>query len=230
MRRWGGSICIVMLLFVGLLITPAMGSIMEAGVTDEIISVEFIDFTGKKPVKNTFELPESEWITLKEKLREVRQSGISIEDSMNAQFALFKEYNFVTEEETYHSLMNKAYNRFNKVTQSRTFNLIKRAPIENIIINAMCSIFFELASNSTSFVFGLNTFINLIGFDIVSVHNGYAPEGITARQQEVDPGEYIGAMFGFLGYWAGTDVGTGKYTDLEVAGFTIFTFWFPSPV
>lgn len=241
MKRWGGTICVALLLFAGLVVTPAMGSMYEAGVqknlallepkfTEDVVSVEFIDFTGKKPVKNIFEIPESEWNTFREKLREVRSSSSSIEESMNAQFTIFKEYNFISEEVTYQNLMNKAYTKYNKETYNRIFNLIKSAAIENVILNAMCSIFFELASNSTTFVFGLNTFINIIGFDIISFHKGYTAEGIQARTQETDPGEYIGVMFGFLGFWAGTSTGTGKYSDLEVAGFTILTFWFPSPI
>ena len=240
MKRWGGTICVVILLFAGLIVTPAMGSMLKAGITEnttlyepeltgEIISVEFMDCTGRIPVKHTFEVPESEWNTLREKLRDIRRSSSSSEESMNAQFAVLKEYNFISEDVTYQTLSNKAYEKFSKAKYNRFFDLIQSTPIDNVIINAMCSINFEL-TNGTTLVLGLNSFVNLIGFDIISFHKGYAPEGIDARGQSADPGEYFGSMFGFLGYWYGTQTVTGIYTDLEVAGFTILTFWFPSPI
>ena len=96
----------------------------------------------------------------------------------------------------------------------------------------MCAIDFEL-TNGTTFVFGLNTFVNYIGFDIISFHHGYATNWIDTKgllTSSTPPGEYIGSMFGFLGYWLGEKTGTGGYSNVTVAGFTVFTAWLPIPV
>jgi len=112
-------------------------------------------------------------------------------------------------------------------------NRKKTTPIiNNSIFNAICAIDFELV-NGTTIVFGLNTFMNLVGFDIISIHKGYTNEGIETRgflTRSTDPGEYIGFMFGFLGYWFGTKTGTGVYSDLTAAGFTVVTVWLPLPL
>ncbi|HVQ01082.1 MAG TPA: hypothetical protein VMT57_06165, partial [Candidatus Thermoplasmatota archaeon] len=44
-------------------------------------------------------------------------------------------------------------------------------------------------------------------------------------QQTAPPGNYVGTMFGFFGYWHGTKVKTGVYSDLTASGFTVFTVW-----
>jgi hypothetical protein len=77
-------------------------------------------------------------------------------------------------------------------------------------------------------LFGLKTFINTIGFNIISIHEGYATEGIQLNgltSDSVPPGEYFGFMFGFFGYWYGTKASTLVYSDVTLAGLIIITFW-----
>ena len=96
----------------------------------------------------------------------------------------------------------------------------------------MCGILVEL-NNGTTAVFGLNTFINIVGFDIVSFHKGYATGGIQTTgllSRSAPAGEYVGFMFGFLGYWLGEKVIAGVYSNVTVAGFTVITAWLPVPL
>ena len=233
MKR-GGILCIIVLLLVGFLITPAMGSHLDAGVTNyqpldagDTVIVYFWDCTGKRPVKTVLEFTESEWNDLRVTLREIRTTSDSIEESFNAQFEVFKDYGLISDDVNFETLEDKAMERFKDKPQRTP----RQAPIDNLIANAMCAINYELDSGTT-YVFGLNTFVNIVGFDIVSFHNGHTPDGIETKgilEQNADPGNYFGAMFGFLGYWAGTKVGTGQYSDLVVAGFTVFTTWIPLP-
>lgn len=194
----------------------------------ETVVIYFWDCTGKRPEKKVMEFTESEWNVLREQLSDIRTTRGSIEESFNGQFDLLKEYNLITGDVTYESLRAKAMERF----KDRHYRPPREPLLDNVIINAVCAIMFELTDGNT-FVFGLNTFINLVGFDIISFHKGYAKDGIFTLggllAQSADPGNYIGFMFGFLGYWFGTKTGTGTYTDLIVAGFTVTTTWLPLP-
>jgi hypothetical protein len=223
MKRRGLEICIALLLFVGLAITPVLGSIAEASDTNKV-SVYFWDLTGKRPVKKVLEFTQSEWTDFKNQVREIRTTSTSIEESLNAQFALFKERSIISYDMTYEMLKASATERFSGRHYRQPINPLAG----NIIINAICAINFQL-TNGTTLVFGLNTFINLVGFDIISFHKGYSPDGITTvgglLLQSTTAGEHIGSMFGLLGYWFGTKTGTGVYSDLTVAGFTVGTFW-----
>jgi len=223
MKRRGIEICIALLLFAGLAITPALGSIAEAGATNKV-TVYFWDLTGKRPVKKVLEFTPSEWTDFKNQIREIRATSTSMEDSLNAQFALFKEHGMISYDTTYESLKTSAMERFSNRRHTQP-----RAPLAgDIIVNAICAISFQL-TNGTTLVFGLNTFINLVGFDIISFHKGYSPDGVTTLGgllvQSTTAGEHIGSMFGLLGYWFGTKTGTGTYSDVTVSGFTVGTFW-----
>ena len=225
MKKWGGIICIIILLFAGLSIPPAVGSVVEAVETNEgeTVTVFFWDNTGKIPVKQEIDILKSDWEELKDKLDDIRKESSSFKELFNAQSKLYNDYGFATEDVTYEQLDKKAGFR-NNIYRPRN-------PLpENFIINAICAISFTLDTCDT-FVFGLNTFMNLVGLDIVSVHRGNTSSGITTfgglLEQTADPGEYFGFMFGFLGYWAGTKTGTGTYSDLDCAGFTVITSWIP---
>lgn len=245
MNKKGGIICIVMLLFVGLTITPAMGSILKADntsntkigdksvETDELVTIEFFDCTGIIPVKKIVEIPETELIILHEKLREIRESATTMEESWNAQLSVLKEHNLISKDVPYENLMERIEKKSKRMNCLKFLNKFETTPIiNNSIFNAICAINFELI-NGTTYVFGLNTFMNLVGFDIVSIHRGYTNDGIESKgllTRSNDPGEYAGFMFGFLGYWYGTKTGTGVYSDLVVSGFTVITAWLPIPL
>ena len=245
MNKKGGIICIVMLLFVGLTITPAMGSILKADNTsntkicnkslemDELVTIDFFDYTSIIPVKKIVEIPETELIILREKLREIRESAKTAEESWNAQVSVLKEHNLISNNVPYEYLMEKIEEKSKKMNFLKFLNKFEITPIiNNSIFNAICAINFELV-NGTTYVFGLNTFMNLVGFDIVSIHRGYTNEGIETKgllTRSNDPGEYAGFMFGFLGYWFGTKTGTGVYSDLVASGFTVITAWLPIPL
>ena len=226
MKKWGGIFCIILLLFAGFSIPPAVGSIVEAVEPEEgeSVTVFFWDNTGIRPVKQEIEMLKSDWKELNEKLNNVKSECGSFKELFNAQSKLYNDYGFNTEVVTYEQLDGKA--RFRNKIFRQNLNPIP----ENFIINAICAISFTLDTCDT-FVFGLNTFMNLVGLDIVSVHKGNTSGGITTfgglLEQNADPGEYIGFMFGFLGYWSGTKTGTGTYSDLNCAGFTVITSWIP---
>ena len=227
MKKGGAIICIIILLFAGLSISPAVGGILEAAGTgeDEIVKVTFWDCTEKRPVKQVLELTESEYNDIKVKLREIRRTSKSIEESYNAQFTIFKQYGLISDDVTYESLAEK----FNEKSKNKPYRRL-RTPLNNsFILNAICAINFEMESGDT-LVFGLNTFMNYVGLNIISVHLGHFPNGITTfgglLAQSVGSGNYTGFMFGFLGYWFGTKTGMGTYSEVMVAGFSVITFWF----
>ena len=236
MKIRGGIIFGIILLFVGLAFSPATGGVIEADDfeiraqnNDETVSVYFWDITSGNPKQQVIEMTESEWTILQNDLREIKASSESLIESLNGQFSLFKQYGFITDDVTYGTLKEQADEKFKNIPHRPP-----REPlVENVIFNAVCAISFEMDDTSSTFVFGLNTFINLVGLNIISVHKGNCPSGISTLGgllgQTADPGEYVGFMFGFLGYWAGTKTGTGTYTDLIVAGFTVTTTWLPLP-
>lgn len=242
MKKTGGTICIIMLLCAGLTITPAMGGILKADFTkettmhcylaelEEQVTIDFFDCTGATPVKKEIKLSKSEWNALRNELREIRKSSKSIEESLNAQFEVFKEYNLISDDVIYEDLMNRILEKSKNVRIPR---ISKAAPIiNNSIFNVMCAIDFEL-KNGTTGVVGLNTFVNWIGFDIISVHKGYAQNGIDTKgliSRTTTPGEYIGFMFGFLGFWFGDKTIPAFYSNVTVAGFTVLTAWLPIPL
>jgi len=245
MNKKGGIICIVMLLFVGLTITPAMGSILKADTTkntkifsksletEKLVIIDFIDCTGIIPVKKIVELPEVEWKELCNKLKEIRKSDKTTEESWNAQLSVLERYNLISNGVFYENLMDRIEEKSKNMNFLKILNKFETTPIiNNSIFNAICAINFELI-NGTTYVFGLNTFMNVVGFDIISVHKGYTNDGIETKgllTRSNDPGEYAGFMFGFLGYWFGTKTGTGVYSDLIASGFTVITAWLPIPL
>jgi len=228
MKKLGGIFCIIILLFAGLSIPPAVGSIIEAVDTEEgeIVTVNFWDCTGKRHVKQELELLESDWEELKDKLNEVTRTSDSFKELFNAQRDLYKKYGFNTDDKSFEVLNQRAGYSFKNKIFRKAINPLP----ENFIVNAICAISFTLDTCDT-FVFGLNTFMNLVGLDIVSIHRGNTSGGITTfgglLEQTAEPGDYIGFMFGFLGYWSGTKTGTGTYSDLNCAGFTVITSWIP---
>jgi len=233
MKLRGGIVFGIVLLFVGLSLSPATGSILEANDNqmmqqEETIEVHFWDITGHKPTKQILELTETEWSDLRLELRKARASCYTMQEKMENQIEIFKDYELVPDDVNYEDLQKNA----NKKYVNRPSRKKIASPLENVIFNMICAINFEL-ENGNTFVFGLNTFVNIIGFNIVSIHKGYSPDGINTLggllAQSNEPGNYTGFMFGFLGYWMGTSTGTGTYSDLIAAGFTVTTAWIPLP-
>jgi hypothetical protein len=233
MKIRGGIVFGIILLFVGLSISPATGGILEAednqiSTQEETIDIYFWDITGPRATKQIIELTESEWYNLRLELREVRANSDSKEELLGNQIEIFKEYDLVSDDVSYEDLQKNGY----KKLENRPVRKSRASPLENVIFNMICAISFELETGN-NLVFGLNTFVNIIGFDIVSVHKGYSPDGISTLggllAQSNEPGNYTGFMFGFFGYWMGTKTGTGTYSDLIAAGFTVTTAWIPLP-
>lgn len=244
MRKYGGFVYMVVLLIVGLSLTPAMGSMYKAdekietvipNELDQIenyVTVEFFDYTGDVAVKKSIQLPESKWEYIRGQLKDINELSSSVEESWNAQLKILKEYDFISKDVTYDILNEKMIKKSRNIGFLNSLSKIGILPIiNNSVFNAICGINFEL-TNGTILVFGLNTFLNIVGFDIISVHYGYSPEGIETRgllSRSSSPGTFIGFMFGFLGYWLGTKTGVGIYTDLIANGFTVITVWLPIP-
>jgi len=218
----GAIFCVILLLLAGFIISPAIGSFIKTD-ESEHITLYFWDLTGKKPLKKEIDFTDNNWNKLSAEIQEIRATSSSIEESLNAQFTLFKQYGLISYGMTYQILEEKA----KKLFESKNYRAPKKFLADNVIINAICAIDFEL-NNGTTFVFGLNTFINYVGFNIVSFHKGYSYGGINTKglmDKSTDSGEHLGFMFGLLGYWLGTKTGTGIYSELTVAGFTVFTTW-----
>jgi hypothetical protein len=216
-------------------ITPAMGSMIKAdhqttvqvqNSTSKYVTVDFIDCTNVVPIRKEVTMPKTEWISLQNDLRAI-PTGLSIQETLSAQLAVYQKHHLVSNTVTTDSLLQKL-NKINLNLPAFT-RKIHASPINNSVVNAMCAILLTL-QNGTTAVFGLNSFINLIGFDIFSVHKSYATQITTTGilgQRSAPAGTYAGAMFGFFGYWSGTRVKTGVYSDLTASGFTVFTLWVP---
>jgi len=234
MKHMGKISVIIILSLVGLAIAPATGSVYEA--TDEqytaerIVEIEIWDFTQQQPISTIYKIPESQWTQIKHELDNVKTDSECFEDVMYQQLTILKNNELISNNVDVSALKTRM---ISQSINQRLFQkpLVRDSILNNSVISAMCAINFELA-NGTTFVFGLNSFINLIGFNIVSAHTGYSPTGIEAKgltSKTTTPGDFFGFMFGFLGYWYGEKTGTGQYSSLTAAGFTFITAWFPVP-
>ena len=233
MKQKNKIICIVMLLIVSLAtITPVMGSTIKADRqttvqlqtnSPQYVTIDFVDCTNVIPIRKEVTMLRTEWVSLKIDLRAIPK-GLSVQDTLSAQLAVYKKHDLVAPTITATTLLQKF-----KMNTLASIQKNRPSPINNSVVNAMCAILLDL-QNGTTAVFGLNSFINLIGFDIISVHKGYANEITTTGllgQRSAPAGTYVGTMFGFFGYWSGTKVKTGIYSDLTASGFTVFTIWLP---
>lgn len=236
------KIIILTVLLVGsLMITPVLASTTQVGYQTKplgknlkTITVDFIDVTGAIPIKKEITMSKVEWETITHELQAISTSEKTMGGKFAAQLRIFQKHHLVSEDITIDALLVK----FNKRTNNGLFRSLqervpKSLPLNNSIFSALSAISFTLENeNGSTLVFGLNTFINIIGFNIVSVHKGYAPDGIQTTgliSTSVPPGEYAGFIFGFFGYWFGEKISTGVYTNLTVAGLAIITAWIQVP-
>lgn len=236
------KIIFLSVLLVGiLLIPPALSSTTQAtypikslNKNLDYITVDFIDYTGVTPVKKEITLSKAEWMSITKEIQTRSISETTMSGKFAAQISVLQKHGLVSHDTTIDSLLIK----FNKKTNMGLFRSLqerisRNLPINNSIFSALSAITFTMENkNGSAFVFGLNTFINYIGFNIISVHKGYATEGIQTNgliTKSVPPGEYAGFIFGFFGYWFGEKISSGVYSNLTVAGLGIITFWVPVP-
>lgn len=221
------------------MLTPALGSTTQAGYQTksltknlETVTVDFIDCTGAIPVKKEITMSKAEWNIITDELQSIATSETTMNGKFAAQLSVFQMHHLVSQGTYIDALLVK----FNKKTNNGLFRSLqervpKSLPINNSIFSALSAISFSLENeNGSTLVFGLNTFINIIGFNIVSIHKGYATNGIQTNgliSSSVPPGEYAGFIFGFFGYWFGEKISTGVYSNLTVAGLAIITAWVP---
>ena len=236
MKNRGVIVCLTVLLIAGLLVTPAIGSTQKASpqqITQKnnlgMVTLNFFDCTGAVPIKKEITIPRAEWIAIRNELQAISTSG-TMKETLQSQITILQSHHLISDDMTVDTLLSRTHDQ---AVAGKLAQKIHTAPIiNNSIFNGMCAINFVL-TNGTTGVFGLNTFVNLIGFDIISFHKGYATNGIQSNgliSRSVPPGVYVGAMFGFLGYWLGEKISTGFYSNLTAAGFTIFTAWLPIPL
>jgi len=236
------KIIILSVLLVGsLMITPILASTTQAGCQNkslsknlETVTVDFIDCTGMIPFKKEITLSKAEWMSITKELQTRSISETTMSGKFAAQISVLQKHGLVSHDTTIDSNLIK----FNKKTNMGLFRSLqeripRNLPINNSIFSALSAITFTMENeNGSAFVFGLNTFINYIGFNIISLHKGYAIEGIQTNgliTKSVPPGEYAGFIFGFFGYWFGEKISSGVYSNLTVAGLGIITFWVPVP-
>ena len=222
---------IIVLLIASLSCTPALGSIGKGETTvietKQMVTLDLFDTTGSRPVRNQVQITRVEWNMLRQEFREIRERSDTFADSLRGQIVVMQEYGLLSEDVCFEDVMD----RFEGSVRLSRFGIDRTPIINNSAFNAMCAIDFEL-TNGTTVVLGLNTFINYIGFDIFSVHKGYAVNGIDTKgllDRATPAGEYVGFMFGFLGYWLGEMDNPGFYSNMTAAGFTVITGWVPLP-
>jgi len=240
MKRKGGVICIALLLVGILSITPAMGSMHKATFTtvpqdssmktNEMITIEVVDCTHTAPITKEITISKVTWDQFNNELQSIDKTTMSPDKILIVQLNIFKKYHLLSETESYESVVGQAMKTSQRIKLPLWMRTTTAGPIlNNSIFSAMCAINFEL-TNGTTFVFGLNSFVNFIGFDIVSFHLGDARDGIETNgifPKKTDPGRYVGFMFGFLGAWTGQKTSTGFYSNVTVAGFSVITAWLP---
>jgi hypothetical protein len=230
-------IILSVLLFSSMMITPALASTTQAEYkisknnrTLDTTTIEFIDCTGKIPIKKQITLSKTEFNTITTELQSIARSSSTMKEQFTAQLSLLKKHGLVSQDTNINTLLEK----FDKKTHTVLYQSLQQrfshsTPINNTLFSALSAISFTLENeNGSTLVFGLNTFINLIGFNIISLHKGYAPEGIQTNgliSGSVPPGEYTGFIFGFFGYWFGEKISTGVYTNLTCSGLGIITGW-----
>jgi len=221
------------------MITPVLASTTQAGYQTksesknlETITVDFIDVTGAIPIKKEITMSKVEWYAITQELQAISPSEKTMRGKFAAQITIFQKHHLISEDTNIDTLLVK----FNKRTNNGLFRSLhervpKSLPLNNSIFSSLSAISFTLENeNGSTLVFGLNTFINIIGFNIVSLHKGYAPDGIQTTgliSDSVPPGQYAGFIFGFFGYWFGEKISTGVYSNLTVAGLAIITAWVP---
>ncbi len=242
MKQRNKIVCVIMLLTIGLAaISPVMGSAIKATHqtigplqtnSPQYVVIDFVDCTNVVPVHKEVTMSKTEWMTMRNELRGAAAPGASREETLCNQFVVLQKHRLVSADVPIDSVLQKINRNVNSEKIQPFLRRAHTAPlINNSIFSAMSAISFEI-QNGTNAVFGLNTFINIIGFDIVSFHKGYAVNGVQTNgliSKSIPPGEYFGFMFGFFGYWFGTKVSTGVYSDVTVAGLAIVTVWLPSP-
>jgi hypothetical protein len=230
-------IILSVLLLSSMMITPALASTTQAEFQTHVhnqnldtTTIEIIDCTGGTPIKKQITLSKTELKTITTELHAIAQSTSTMIDQFTAQLSILKKHGLVSQDININTLLEK----FNKKTHTILFQSLQHRfsqsmPINNTLFSALSAISFSLENeNGSTLVFGLNTFINLIGFNIISLHKGYAPDGIQTNgliSGSVPPGEYTGFIFGFFGYWFGEKISTGVYTNLTCSGLGIITGW-----
>jgi hypothetical protein len=241
MKIRGEIVILTVLLVAGLTVTPALGSmsnarqrvITTANANPEEVTLVFVDCTNAVPIKKEVTIPRTEWISIRNELQAISTSGKSMKQTLRDQFTVLQDHHLISADVTVEKILSKTNGKIDTVKLQSLMQRMNSIPIiNNSLFSAMSAIFFEI-QNGTNAVFGLNTFINVIGFDIISIHKGYAINGIQTNginSKSVPPGEYFGVMFGFFGYWFGEKISTGIYSHVTVAGLSIVTGWVPIPL
>ncbi len=234
MKLRGGIIYLAVLLVASLMITPALGSKSQAGnqiksfsKNLDTVTVDFVDCTGAIPVKKEITLSKAEWNSITTELQAISSSGTSMKETFAAQLAVFQKHHLVSQDINSDTLLNKFNHRTSTEKIRFLQQMIHPTPLNNTLFSIISAITYTL-TNGTTIVLGLNSFINYIGFNIISFHKGYATGGIQTNgviSDSVPPGEYVGFMFGFFGYWYGTKTSTAVYSSVTVAGLTFITLW-----
>jgi hypothetical protein len=237
--KWRGEIvCLTVLLVAGLLVTPALGSMIKADhhnsaptLTTESVTFDFVDSTGVIPITKEVTIPKSEWTLMNNELNAITASGTSMTEIFTAQFKIFQKHNLVAPDVNIVTLLNAFNKRTNNgLVKSLQNKIHSPSALNNTLIGFLCAITCTIDSGTTV-VLGLNTFVNYVGFDIVSFHKGHTSTGIQVNglvTDSVPPGNYVGFMFGFFGYWFGQKTSTAVYSNVTVAGLTIITLWLPT--
>ena len=233
MKHKSGIFYLVMFLVAGLLITPALGSIYQAGYQKtstenlENLTIDFVDCTGFVPVKKQVSMSPTQYNELVTELHRISGLGMPMRETIAAQSKLFQQHGLIASEMDINSFFTQHHQYFNTQKIHTLQHRIQPSPLNNTLFSVLSAITCTL-ENGTTIVLGLNSFINIIGFNIVSFHKGNATEGIQTNgilPATVPPGEYVGFMFGFFGYWFGTKTQTGVYSNVTVAGLTFITLW-----
>lgn len=209
---------LVPIMVIGCILFASVGYAQKATVTkDNLVTIDFIDSTGNIPVMKTVQMTSDEWTTIQDELSTIRLADLPAQEAYTAQVQVFQHHHLLP-----------STTRTEAVTRHFTSPRHLTAPLNNSNINAMCAINFQLTG--TTAVLGLNSFINYLGFDIISFHKGNTT-GITTTgilgSKTSPAGEYGGFMFGFLGYWVGERTQVGVYSSLTAVGFTVITAWVP---
>ena len=214
-----GIVCLAFL-FVGLAVTPALsGQATEAGNKQTFVTIGFCNQIVKK-------IPKAEW---KETSKELWKCP-TVKDKIS----FLHENGLIPV--TYSNLVKLANNREVRIPWlfSRLFMRGTADDEESgLIIGNMTDISFNFTGITLGI--GLNSITRRIGasipplgLELATVHLGeIRSDHLTIGEEDYDPGDYMGGMAGYIGFWAGDSM-EGRYfsyENLTVVGFTIFTAW-----
>ena len=87
---------IIPIMVIGCILLATVGYAQKATVTtNNLVTIDLIDCTGRIPVTKTVQMTSSEWIMIQQELNSIRSSGLSAQDAFNAQAQVLADHHLI---------------------------------------------------------------------------------------------------------------------------------------